>query len=207
MALIGRIQAELTGFQGAPGINSWFFAGTGLVPPDSVANADAAAQALQDFYQLIAQQLQSDVTVRVLPEIALINDEDGQLAGTVSSTLTLPPTPGLGTTPASHASMLKLRLRTDVVSDGRRIQGGPFIGPIPGSMIAASGSIDTTGGANVVTRLEEMYADYTAAGLVPLIWRRPRSLGGPLPPRVGQSALVTGVSYFTRPAVLRSRRD
>lgn len=200
---IHRVQADIGGFAGGPGINSWYFTFLPGGGPLDVTSANAAAQALQDFYQLTAQQLQSDVSITVLPDVTEIDETNGQVTNVVVATIPLAPTAGQGSDPASHATHVKIRLRTDTFLNGRRIQGGPFFGPIPGTAIGANGDIVTSQGQNIVTQLTSAYSGLSSSNQSPVVWRRPSFKGA----TDGAIGLVTQVSYFPRPAVLRSRRD
>jgi len=207
MGTISHLKANLSGFSGAPGVNSWFVVNVAGGPGLDVTAANAAGTALRQFYTGVTTHLQDDVTVTIDPEVINLDDINGQPQGSVSMDASLPAVNGVGASPASHASMMKLRLRTVEYQDGRRIQGGPFIGPIHGGAIQDSGDLTSAAQTALTSAATDLLADFVAAGLAGIVWRRPRPASSPLGARDGSSALVTSVGVFSRPAVLRSRRD
>lgn len=207
MATIYRFQVDLTGFTGAPGVNTWFI---GVDPAGgelTEATANGAAALFRQFYLDARGVLQTDVTANINPEVTGIDDVTGETVSVQTITTVPNSVTGQGAGSGSHATMLKLRLLTGVFEDGRQIRGGPYLGPISSSAITGGGAIDATDRSEVVAAGVVLAQVLEAQGTRLRVWRRPREAAGGLPARDGRSEVVTAFSCGTVPAVLRSRRD
>lgn len=207
MAPVARFKVDLSGFSGGPGVNTWFVADvTGGETPDQ-ATVDGTAAALSAFYTTIAGFLQGDLFWTVDPSVAIVEATDGE----VQSVLTVGTGPfsgqGTNVTPSAHFLMFKTQLRTGQFEDGRELRGGPFIGPIASNVLQADGNVVPANISTMNTALSDLAAAINTAGGLLVVYRRPRAASGTLPARAGSLAAVTSATIWSKPAVLRSRRD
>jgi hypothetical protein len=200
---IYRLRVDLTGFAGAAGLNTWWFAGDGL----TVDDANSIGVAVRNFYEAVKTRIVVGTTITPQASLDILDVATGQLAGTVNMSSAPGPTAASGTSAAlSRATQLKLRFLTSVVSDGRYIQGGVFLGPASANPINSSGEVNSSDRsaitAALVTNLGGLLGNGTHA-----VYRQPRRNYKNLPDRDGSYGIVTGYEVKPLPAVLRSRRD
>ena len=101
-------------------------------------------------------------------------------------------------TSVSRATMAKLQFRTSTIINNKRLQGGPYWGPLSGNAISSTGQI----GQSATDDILALWAAVLTASTASLaVWHRPSDKGP------GQAANVTSVAVKASPAVLRSRRD
>jgi hypothetical protein len=209
---VNVFQVELTGFTGGPGVNTWTFVNGAPIPGDPGAaltpgQVDSVAASLGTIYSGFNTYMQNDVTWTIRSESQEVDEVTGQLQNITSGENA--PISGTGTATAvgPHFLMMKTQLRTDRFSDGRRIQGGPFIGPMTAERLSSGGSWLSTSLGVVETALSNGLAAAVAAGAIPVVWRRPRPASSPLGERPGTLGVVSASTVWSKPAVLRSRRD
>lgn len=204
---VSRWQVDLTGFSGAPGINTWFMDDGWAGGGDAPEQAGLILADLRAFYQAQNIALQSDVVCSFLPQVALLDEDTGELVNVVTADTTPATVTGGGTDPASHATMIKLRVQTGTFSDGREIRGGIFFGPVQAGVIEANGDVTPSVGTSIAASLSTLASAVSVHGAALGVYRRPREAAGTTPARAGQFAAAVGYGIFPRPAVLRSRRD
>lgn len=198
-----RVQVELTGWNGAPGINTFHCeAAAPDLPPGDLGNF---ADALEAMYTGIRSLLVPGVTARLLPEAPVIDEATGQIIeGAAVDPWTVTAETG-GTTSLSRATMIKVRYTTGTWADGRQIRGGIYLGPVDQQALDTDGSIPAAVREAVTAAHAQMFETGDHADLV--VYRRPRRGHPTLPDRPGKLAVVTAVDAMPLPAVLRSRRD
>lgn len=199
MASIARFRTRLTGFQGAPGINTFHALDVGQAMPDQ-AGIDEFSSQLQSMYDDLKAYQVTSQTVTMLPEVDVFDIATGELQArmTIGSTWSLTGSDTISNT--SKATMAKFRYRTDAIVNNRILQGGIFYGPLSDGAITNTGDINTTF-VNLVTTAHDGLLDV----LGPLrlaVWAQPSPNGSD-----GAHGYVQSVGCMPVPAVLRSRRD
>lgn len=189
-------QIRLDGFQGAPG-----FMNVGILQGDA-ASLDAAVETIMtsldtnwtDAYTSIVDECSAvwDGTWTVFDDVTgnIQGFGDGGTAWTNICN-------GTGTS-LSRATMAKLQWKTEAIVNNRRLQGGPFWGPLSSVAFAGNGSIATSTIADIILLWGKALVAVTG-GLA--VWHRPVNGAG------GLAAPVTSIGVKPLPAVLRSRRD
>lgn len=200
MVSIMRVRTVLSGFTGAPGLNTFYFR-PGTVG-GSVADATDVCARVRAFWNGIAGILPSTMIAATAAIADVIDDTTGTLVGAFASTT--PPTAvagsGAGEAYAPQVAAL-LQLNTASFFSGRRIQGRSFISPLTeaailGGVVPVATVSTITGSA--LTNLTPG-APPTSSALQ--VWRRPR---GATP---GASYIVTAFAVPVKTATLKSRRD
>jgi hypothetical protein len=192
-----RFRVELDGWQGAPGLNTYYIR---FVDTPSTADLEGIAGLLRTAYDGLKLYLINGLTIKVNPGVDVIRDTDGVLQSAQAITPPATVTATSSATQVSRATMALARLNTDAVVDGRRLRGRIFLGPVSASAISADGSLAPA----MVTAIAGMYSgllDVVSGRIV--VWHRPSSRGA----TDGDSGFVQSVSAKPVPAVLRSRRD
>lgn len=199
MASIVRFRTRLTGFQGAPGINTFHALDVGQAAPDQ-AGIDEFATQLQSMYDDLKAYQVTSQTITMLPEVDVFDIADGTLQERMTLTTTWSITGSDSISNTSKATHAKFRYRTDAIVNNRVLQGGIFFGPLSDAGMTATGDINTTF-VNLVTSAHDGLLDV----LGPLrlaVWAQPAKDASD-----GQHGYVQSVSVMPVPAVLRSRRD
>lgn len=201
MATIYKVQFELNGWDGAPGINSWYCvetAGPG-------ADLDDWCQLLASFYDNLKVYWAAGVSAAILPAIRGYDHASGDLVF-ADSAPTIAPIVSTGSSSASdqsRASQLKLQFVTDKIRRNRLLRGGIFFGPINGNAIEGDGTVEPdvkTAVATAVEGLLDIAGDFRL-----VVWGQPIDVGAG--DDVGVFGHVQQVTVADKPAVLRSRRD
>jgi len=196
MAQVFRIKTVLSGFPGAPGVNTHYFT-SGV----SAVNADIqdAAAEVHGAMNALKAYLVRDLTWNIDPEAYVYELDTGVLdrvAVLDATGLNGVSTATVGST--SRASMIKLRFSTGTVVNNRRLRGGIYLGPISDFAITSTGAVNSAAAGAVATAYDAMIS---GTGPRLQVWHRPVNGAG------GAAGDVTGVSVMPLPAVLRSRRD
>lgn len=198
-----RVRVDLGGFSGAPGLNTWWFKGDGATPAD----ANIVGNRLQAFYEGVKPLLVTGMTITIPDEMDIFDEATAVLSGSLSMGGPFPATSGAGVqTTLSRATQLKTQFLTGRVSDGRRVAGGIYLGPIHSGAILSSGVIDPTDGEEVVDALS-IFSDSLTGNVQHAVYRQPRLASAPGGARAGAGFYVIGYGYKPLPAVIRSRRD
>jgi hypothetical protein len=196
MAIL-RVRATLNYGTGGPGVHtSYWTPGTG---GGVTADATDCAARVRAFFEAIKAQLPSTFITNVQSDVAIINEVNGALTGTLNAALPAV-TQGTGGQQGPIAAMYLVRLRSGVVVDGRLLRGRWYVGPGLIANVTASGGVATATRTAIDGAMTTLLgAGATASFLV--AWHRPR-LGS-----AGSAAGVIGASTWDQWAVLRSRRD
>lgn len=204
MATIARIQANLAGWTGGPGVSTFYWQ---FHEGEEIADAGQAATDLRGMYNALKDYIVSGVTINIEPTVDLVEHTTGELVGRFSITPPAGVAGSAGTSASNRATMLKTRFLTSQIRAGRLMRGGVFIGPIGSAAMDTSGQIPTTT-INAVSAAFAPILAWPDPGL--LVWGRPIPFD-PGPPmqdaREGAIGYVTSVSCAPRPGTLRSRRD
>jgi hypothetical protein len=164
------------------------------------------------MFDTIKLYLPNVLKIDIMPDVEVVQENNGQLAGflTLTAPATVTGTAGAGAQFAAAAGAV-ITWRTNTLRHNRRIRGRSFIVPIANTGFATDGTLD----AGLVTALT------TQAGLVAdafdeaqlTVWARPTPImdenGEPtgLYNEDGLAAFVTGHTVPDMGAILRSRRD
>lgn len=199
MASIIQIPVALTGFEGAPGYNTWHFTSgdIGTIPAD----VQTAAEELYAFYDTCRSLLRSQMKVTFPGEAKILTIDTGDLESLVNYDLTNDTVTSSGTNGViSRATMIKVKLRTDTVVRNRILQGGIYFGPLSEQGCDNSGNVSAVGRNTIIGALQ---GSFTGLGPKLQVWSRPDPRKG----YPGVAGDVTAVNVKTSLAVLRSRRD
>lgn len=206
-----RVRAVSSGWSGGPGLNTFYFiaasgggalvSGSAQLAHDRVRNAFYDARAAWPTSWTLAMQ----------DNVDCLDPVNGDLVDSVATT----PIAGVTGTAAGGfgpiAAAILLRLQTSIFSDGRRIQGRAFLGPVVNSTDTNGTPAPAliTAGTAFATALADagLWTSYPRV----VVWRRPRLADALRTPAVtardGMYAEVTSSSVPDKYAVLRSRRD
>lgn len=197
---LARLRVNLAGWDGAPGVNTWYFsAGTG--GSWLLANLQEACDVVNDMYVGIHENLVPGMTVSPDPAVSYINIASGELVGVETLDNSGWGTTGAGSSGAeSRATQATCAFLTDRFINGRRLQGRVFLGPLASGSLDGSGLI-TTGTQSGIPPLLDGIISGTGARLA--VYQRPKpGVGGS-----GDYGDVTSIVVRPKPGILRSRRD
>lgn len=197
MAII-RVRTVLSGWTGGPGLNTAYFRGSTSTPSQVDCN-DVVAR-VRTFWSAAAGTLSTLASATVQPSVDILDETTGSL----SSFRVATPTPlvVVGTAAGDFYApgiMANFTLETGVSSNGRRVRGRWFVGPIAEG-VAGSGILLAANAAQLVTAGAGLIASVPTTSQL-IVWSQPR---------VGRPGFVTNVNGFSCPtklAHLRSRRD
>lgn len=200
-----RFKANLTGFIGGPGVNTWHMCQIGEIGGADQSDLEGMASDIAAVYTAVKAHLVNSVRVNIDPvvegfDIATGNLESvhgiaapAEVAGT-SATLTL-----------SRATQVCVRLQTDALRGNRQVQGRHFLGPIGGSAFGADGQISSS----VRTLIQNAYGGVTDvlgdARLV--VWAQRNDKMERPDARAGRIGYVQSVIANATPGTLRSRKE
>ena len=181
-----RVVVEWTGATALPGISVFYGApGTPTLASD-----------VYTFFDSVKSIIPSSISITVPASGDLIEDSDGSIAGSWSST-------GVGTVVCtgggSYAAGVGARVswRTNGVRNRRRVRGSTFICPLITNVYEANGTITSA----ALTTLGNAATALAAGGNL-LVWSRPTPPGG----SDGDSNAVLNAVVPDRVTSLRSRR-
>lgn len=187
-----RVRAVFTGFQGLPGVSTWFFNGS------SQSEADEAAGAVSAFYSAIADQFSVPLIISIDDVVDQVNSLTGD--NTEFYAVDVPDVAGSAVSePLPFAVQGLVRFRTTSVRNSRRVSGRTFL---PCMYIGASedGILNSPNQGAITTAAEGTVGDMSAENYH-VVWSRP-SLSVP-----GASSPVTSYDTAENFAVLTTRRD
>lgn len=172
----------------------------------TTAQAGTATAAVRKFWDDIKGVLPNELNLTVSPVVDNYSAFDGELVGSVSSTVA--PTSVLGTSAAafSMAAGVKLNLNTGVIRGGRRVRGTVFIVPAAGAF-SLTGTTDVTAKTVINSAGNALMTSLGTAGLRWVVWSRPIPADKPKGPREGVVSPVSAIETSEKTAVLRGRRD
>lgn len=206
---IYRVRLSATGWQGGPSLNTFYF----KRPSPQIGSEQSDAQNMSDRVQAAfttGKDLYPNIWVgRVDPEVAVINEVNGQITNVLTTTPQLPIT-GTGTAGFNAlATGILLQMRTNVFLNGRRLRGRAFLSPI-GPRNEADGSPDA-GGIGVAQSIGDALLSAGGTLNVLVVWHRPKfSVPKTIPPTVvrnGSEATVQSITVPNKFVIMRSRRD
>lgn len=203
MANVYTVRVELTGWVGAPGINTWRFSSGGIDPLTSLSNiGEAFLTDIRAVYDALRLYVVEGWQANPLPVVTRHDEVTGELQETAGMTLTGWPVTGLGDAAGSHesrATQLVASYTTDQIRNGRVLRGRSFLGPVSSVAIDEDGQIPSS----VRTDLLGAFGAVTS-GLGPRlgVWGQPGLMAG-----AGKYGDVQEVLISGRPGSLRSRRD
>ena len=206
MANFFRYRPVLSGFIGAPGINTWH--GQGGLQGGGINESDAEnfQLAIRAVYNAMLLYIAPGVTISFPGEMTLHDVETGQLVNVIP----LDPLPDLvasdvvASAQESRATQLVVHHATDDVRRGRRLAGRHFIGPASGYALDGAGQVK----ADARNAIQAAYG-----GIVDVEGSNLCVYGAPITNEfgtvvaAGQLAVVKAVTVRSKPGVLRSRRD
>ena len=196
MTALSRIQCSWLGFQGAPGVSTFY--STGVTEPIS----DIAT-----FFSTFEAVLPSQVRIVVPNQGDVIDDATGTLMGTWS-TGTATTVQGAGSAIYAAPCGSMVHWITSGIVAGHRVSGRTYLVPLSGLAYAVDGTMVDATRAVIQGAADALVAATTT---VLQIWSRPaaaRTVGTTVhPARVGSSHSILGGQVPDKLAVLRSRRD
>jgi hypothetical protein len=194
---IMRVQFQITGLGGLPGVHTTYWNGASSNP--IAADALDVAARVRAFWDSFKANMANGVVIGCNQPVTILNSATGDLVSLLSAGAPANVT-GTGTGELPKATQLLLRYNTQLVVNGRLLKGRSFIGPLSttanslGSVVAGTNTALLTAAALLVTG---------ATASQQVVWHRPTDAA----PTGGVVSVVT--SYATNPefSVLRSRRD
>lgn len=201
-----RYRPVLSGFIGAPGINTWHgqggLSGGGVMESDA-ENFQLAVRAVYNAAQLY---LAPGVTVSFPGEVTLHDEATGELQNVIplDTLADIVASDVVASAQESRATQLIVHLSTDDVRRGRRLAGRHFFGPASGYALDGAGQVKAEA-RNAVAAAYGGVVDGPGSNLI--VWGPPikDKDGEVIAP--GQLAVVKSVTVRSKPGVLRSRRD
>lgn len=175
--------------------------GVGTLAFEDPVDDDAAvflAATVTTFWASIAEDLDEDVEVQVLANIAQYTESTGTLERVWATPAGAPAVGGVSGSSVARASQALIRWRTDEIVGGRVLQGRTFIPGVPATALTDAGGLSALYQEAFKESADALIDD---TGGVLEIWHRPQNGGG------GSVGLVTAASVWDQLAVLRSRRD
>jgi hypothetical protein len=196
---IYRSRVALTNFEGAPGVNTFYW--TKGIPAGQAAAEDVEAfhEELETLMTGLTSYFVDSMRWTIDPFVDEVDISTGKITGIItdpSGSRT-----GSATTTAiskvARFTMLNVAYLTDVWKNGRRLQGRSFIGPINQDPLGEDGRIASNSQAYV----EDLFVALTS-GLGPrlAVYSRPGQNG-----QGGSYGDVVNAICRQRPAVLKSR--
>lgn len=193
---INRIRAIWTGFNGGPGVSTFY----SLSPATDLP-------LIHGFFTSLVSMFPDDVTIQIEGSGDILDETSGDLTGTWSDSA---PAPVVGVNTGGYAAPTGIVViwLTGVVMDGGRLKGRTFLVPCSGALFDVDGSV---GAAGLATANGAASGLATASQLV--VWHRPRiarAASGSRPAvtyRAGGYASMSGAVVHDFAAVLTSRRD
>lgn len=200
MTELARFRVSLTGWEGAPGLNTIYMSPGTLIGGWDGDSTSAVGDDITSAYADRAGNFIDGVVIQVEPDVAIIDDATGALVNVV--TMNDPPSNVTGSATGNaiaRGAAICLSLLTDNFDAGKRLQGRLFLGPI------SSGVFDE-GSIYGPTRTD--FNDAFGSFLMPLtgargaVWHRPSHGASD-----GYYGDIAGVVARARPSYLRSRVD
>lgn len=195
-----EVITTFTGPAGTPWLSAMYFAGS------AQADADAAVAAVGAFWGAVDAGMSSTVSWATNPDVQHIDEADGELVATFSTT----PQTGSGASAGDmlpSAAQALVRWRTAGIVNGRTVRGRTNVPGVTEAFSAAGRPISA-----YLTTLNAAAAALVADPAIFVIWSRPHTQDfdeSPTSPptRPGSNHTVTSGSAWSEFAVQRSRRD
>ena len=191
-----RVQAQWSGFQGAPGYSVFHFDAAVAGNEDGAA---ASAARVRSFFGGVINYLPMGVRITVDPTVTLIEESNGQIQEFFSID-PLDVLEGTGDNVFAASAGAVVTWDTAGVRNGRRVRGRTFLVPISAANGFSSDGTLNEGFRGALTSA----ANALHEGAIDLhVWSRPSGPGA----SDGVSYSVRSARVPDKAAVLRSRRD
>lgn len=196
MANMLRVVAQWGGFPSAPGFTNLYFDSAIIGTP----SANEAAARARQLFEAMKGQFPDGVTITIQPQVAEIDDSNGQQVDEFTVTTGGLPVPGTGAGTRSAPSGACINWRTSTFVGGRRLRGRTFLVPLSTAAYENDGTI-LPGSLAILRAAAVAYiTDAVGPSAKPLVWHRP--VGG----TGGSSAVITASGVTDKVAILTSRR-
>lgn len=200
MPTLARVVINLTGWNGAPGVNVLHFSGGSTSDWTSevvLAMCDEVVQMTDDLKEWWAP----GITMQLRPDVDIIDVATGDIVDQVAPSPAFGPISSTGASgQESRATQAVVRFKGDRWVRGRRIQGRMFLGPLNSAIMASDGTIADENLPSIPDAFEAMIS---GLGTRLAVYSRPN----PGLARAGDYADVTSVSCSKTPGILSKRRD
>jgi hypothetical protein len=194
MALM-RVTTRWSGFTGAPGYSVMHFSAFEA----TAAAAQDAVDAVRVFFDSVKGHLPSIVSLQVLSDVEIVQEDNGQLLDIVTAPVAPLVVNGSVAGAYSAPSGAVIHWLTNTVSNGRRVRGRTFLVPLANSQYEANGTLLATTVTSITNAAVALINDLDTALVV---------YGRPSPNGVdGFIAAASGARVPDMACVLRSRRD
>lgn len=206
MAVIMRTHVVIGGFQGGPGIFTFYFLPPSPASVFVTADASAALARVRSFVVAIRPHMAQGVTYDMAGQCDVLNPANGDLVtslvGDIGAAI---PVSDSGTfAPPSNAALVTWL--TSGIVHGRALKGNMFISPLSAASIAG-GVLNGAAPSQILTAATE-FIGQPQSGPALAVWSRPVKIATlRVPVRDGDAFAVQSASVATKLAVLTSRRD
>lgn len=200
---VGIVKTSWAGTTGGPGLTQLAFTDvTGANP--TVAQTQAAVNAVRAFWDSIKTYLPNEVTLTVLPTVDFYDSATNMLNG--SSTVGTAPATVIGLDSGSYAmaSGIKVNLQTNVIAYGRRVRGAIYVVPAGFAAYNNLGQVASAAKTAIDAAGATMLTSFNTVGAELDVWSRARTLPTA---RSGAIRPVAAVKTNDQTAILRGRRD
>lgn len=165
-----RVRTVLTGWPGAPGLNTFYFDSDG---GDPATAAQEAFTRVHDFWSDIAGLFPDEFTATVDQIMDELDSTSGDLVASYTGT-GANVVVGTNTTsdflPAQTNAVISLR--TGGTVNGQRVNGRTYIGPMAMSTNASNGQVTNAALSVLALAAIDLMANLTTAGFL-CVWHRP----------------------------------
>lgn len=198
MVDLSRVRASWSGFNGGPGVSTFYTTST-----------DTIVESLHAFFTSMAGDLPGDVNIQVEDTGDIIDSVTGELLDTWVSDPVSPVVGGGGNGYAAPAGAV-INWLTSTVLDGHRVRGKTFIVPLDAGGFTIDGSLNNTLIGHFESYANTLISEQSATFMV---WHRPAAAVAAQGGRPARAAHAGGVGLITSckvpdlAAVLKSRRD
>lgn len=197
---IGRLRASISGFAGAPGVNTFYFFGAS-VGSFTATDAANARTAVETFYTAIKSLYVNSTTVLCDSNVDIIDVITGQVTGSVNAGVATGITGSGGLSAAPRAAAVCVSWSTGYPVGRRILRGRTFLSPCASGAFGTDGNVQSSM-ITTVTNAASALMGSASADLA--IWHRPHPLTSG---NNGVAASAVSLKINPKGAVLRSRRD
>lgn len=199
-----RFKANLTGFIGAPGVNTWHMCQIGEVGGAGVADLEDMATDIAAVYTALKANFVNTLRINIDPVVEGFDIATGNLESVHGIT---PPSEVAGTATVgtlSRDTQICVRLQTDAIRGNRQVQGRHFLGPIGGAAFGSDGQISSSVRTLCSTAYGGVLDVVGDARLV--VWAQRNDELEREDARAGRIGYVQAVIANATPGTLRSRK-
>jgi hypothetical protein len=189
--MVAEFRVDWTGGTGGDGV-------TVMHANDSLANTGltAAKTAIQNWVSSVAASCPNEITLRLNPEIRVLNTGTGQLESLAGFGATVP-YPGTGTGPYNPAAGYRIDWQTGNILVGRRLVGRTYVVPAVSEVFNDDGELTSAAVTQINANAQALLGGLESAGAGLQVWSRTH----------GVASNVASIAIPTKGAILRSRRD